>query len=91
MEIIKLGENYEIKSTTDKYVVSGNVIKTVKGDAGLTITITKLDGTYLATVSGDYRVSEGRIQMNLNAPIEDYADYVAIMKDIIDTVRTILN
>lgn len=91
MEINKIGENFEIKSTTDKYVISGNIIKTVQGDAMMTIHSFDLEENHLATISGDYMMSNNRIILNFNSTTVNYEDQIEIMKNVIETVKSILN
>lgn len=91
MNIVKFGETFNITETKETYKISGDLIKTVQGDIIINVSTADLEGNFIATMSGDYLVSENVFNFNFRTSIDKKDEQLEIIKLITDAIETILN
>ena len=91
MNIVKFGETFNITETKETYKISGDLIKTVQGDIIINVSTADLEGNFIATMSGDYLVSENVFNFNFRTSIDKKYEQLEIIKLITDAIETILN
>ena len=91
MNIVKFGETFNITETKETYKISGDLIKTVQGDIIINVSTADLEGNFIATMSGDYLVSENVFNFNFRTSIDKKDEQLEIIKLITDAIEIILN
>ena len=90
MEVTKIGESFTVKSITDTYIIGGDIIKTVSGDALFTINVSDLKEVFITSMRGDYRISDGRVKFDFSTEIDKLTEQLEVITTVIDTVKDIL-
>ena len=90
MNVTKFGETYNIKEERETYVISGDLIKTVRGDVIINVATTSKEGDHIADITGDYKVTDSDVAFNFKAPIARYDEQFEIIDDVIEAVKSIL-